>query len=83
MLSRCLPASGHRNTSESKTMDLSTALDVGLTVVSTASSVIGAGAVAAAILPKPSENAVKVYKLVRVVVDFVGANWINAKNQQS
>lgn len=64
-------------------MDVSAALDVGLAVVSTASSVIGAGAVAAAILPKPTENTVKVYKLVRLVVDFVGANWINAKNQSS
>lgn len=64
-------------------MDVSTVIDAGITVVSTASSVVGVSAFAAALLPKPSVNTVKVYKLVRLVVDFIGANWINAKNQTS
>lgn len=63
-------------------MDVSTVLDVTTTVVTTAFTTVGVGAVTAAFMPKPSVNAVKVYKLVRLVVDFVGANWINAKNQQ-
>ncbi len=62
-------------------MDVSTVLDVTTTVVSTAFTTVGVSAFAAALLPKPSVNAVKVYKLVRTVVDFIGANWINAKNQ--
>ena len=58
-------------------MDVSTVIDAAVTFF----SVTGVGAYAAALLPKPSANAVKVYKLVRLVVDFVGANWVNAKNE--
>lgn len=59
-------------------MDVSTVVDAGIAFF----GVSGVGAYLAAFLPKPSDKAVKVYKLVRLVVDFVGANWINAKNQQ-
>lgn len=63
-------------------MDVSTVVDATTTVLSTASSVVGVSAFLAAALPKPSTNTVKIYKLFRVIVDFIGANWINAKNQQ-
>ena len=58
---------------------VSTAVDTGLNVLST----VGAGAVLAAVLPKPGTNASKAYQIyliVRKVVDFVRANWFNAKN---
>ena len=55
---------------------VSTAIDTTLNVL----SVVGGSAIVAAVLPKPSENAYKVFILVRKIVDFVGANWFNAKN---
>ncbi len=64
-------------------MDVSSALDAGLTALSTVSSVMGGGAVLAAVLPKASDDAIKIYKIIRFIVDFVGANWINAKNDTS
>lgn len=60
-------------------MDLNTVssvIDIGTTVLST----IGGSAIVAAVLPKPSENAYKVFIIVRKIVDFVGANFFNAKN---
>lgn len=63
-------------------MDIATAsaiVDTGLNALST----VGAGAILAAVLPKPGTNASKayqVYLIVRKIVDFVGANWFNAKN---
>ena len=61
-------------------MDLNTVssvIDIGTTVLST----IGGSAIVAAVMPKPSANAYKIYLIVRKLVDFVGANWFNAKNQ--
>ncbi len=55
---------------------VSTAIDTTLNVL----SVVGGSAIVAAVLPKPSENAYKVFILVRKIVDFVGANFFNAKN---
>ena len=55
---------------------VSTAIDTTLNVL----SVVGGSAIVAAILPKPSDNAYKIYLIVRKVVDFVGANFFNAKN---
>ena len=55
---------------------VSTAIDTTLNVL----SVVGGSAIAAAVLPKPSENAYKVFIIVRKIVDFVGANFFNAKN---
>ena len=43
-------------------------------------SVVGSSSIAAAILPKPTTTALAIFKIVRAVVDFVGANWGNAKN---
>ena len=55
---------------------VSTAIDTALNVL----SVVGGSAIVAAVLPKPSENAYKVFIIVRKIVDFVGANFFNAKN---
>ena len=55
---------------------VSSVIDTTLNVL----SVVGGSAIVAAILPKPSDNAYKIYLIVRKVVDFVGANWFNAKN---
>ena len=55
---------------------VSTAVDTALNVL----SVVGGSAIVAAVLPKPSENAYKVFIIVRKIVDFVGANFFNAKN---
>lgn len=55
---------------------VSTAVDTALNIL----SVVGGSAIVAAILPKPSDNAYKIYLIVRKVVDFVGANFFNAKN---
>ncbi len=55
---------------------ISTAVDTTLNVL----SVVGGSAIVAAVLPKPSENAYKVFIIVRKIVDFVGANFFNAKN---
>ena len=43
---------------------------------------VGGSSVLAALLPKASDNAIKVYKLIRLVIDFIGANWLNAKNSE-
>lgn len=55
---------------------VSSVIDTGINVL----SVIGGSAVAAAILPKPSDRAYKIFLIVRKLVDFVGANFFNAKN---
>ena len=55
---------------------VSTAVDTALNIL----SVVGGSAIVAAVLPKPSDNAYKIYLIVRKLVDFVGANWFNAKN---
>ena len=60
-------------------MDISTVssvVDIGINVL----SVVGGSAIAAAFLPKPSANAYKIFLIVRKLVDFVGANFFNAKN---
>ena len=55
---------------------VSSAVDLTINALAT----VGGGAVLAAVLPKPSENAYKVFIIVRKIVDFVGANFFNAKN---
>ena len=58
---------------------VSSAVDLTINTLAT----VGGGAVLAAVLPKPGESEYKayaVYLIVRKVVDFVGANWFNAKN---
>jgi hypothetical protein len=55
---------------------VSTVIDTGINVL----SVVGGSAIVAAVLPKPSERAYKVFLIVRKLVDFIGANWFNAKN---
>ena len=60
-------------------MDISTVssiVDVGLDVLAT----VGGSAIVAAFLPKPTDEAYKIFLIVRKIVDFVGANWFNAKN---
>ncbi len=60
-------------------MDISTVsavVDTGINVL----SVVGGSAIVAAVLPKPSDNAYKIFLIVRKLVDFIGANWFNAKN---
>lgn len=44
-------------------------------------SAVGGGALVAAVLPKASANSIAIFKIVRAVVDFIGANWLNAKNK--
>lgn len=60
-------------------MDISTVSSVVDTTINVL-SVVGGSAIVAAVLPKPSDNAYKIYLIVRKVVDFVGANFFNAKN---
>lgn len=57
-------------------MDINSIADI----VITGLSVVGSSSIAAAILPKPTTTALAIFKIVRAVVDFVGANWGNAKN---
>lgn len=57
-------------------MDINAAADV----IVTGLSVVGTSAIGAAILPKPTNTALAIFKVVRAVVDFIGANWGNAKN---
>lgn len=57
-------------------MDINSIADV----VITGLSVVGSSSIAAAILPKPTTTALAIFKIVRAVVDFIGANWGNAKN---
>lgn len=52
----------------------------GPSVVSVLLTVIGACAVAAAHLPKPSEGAAGWWATARVVLDYVAQNYGNAKN---
>lgn len=61
-------------------MTLDQGLDVALTTLDTVSSIVGSSAILAAALPKTSTRAVKIFTLVRKVVDFLGANIFNAKN---
>ena len=60
-------------------MDINTVSSVVDLTINTLATV-GGGAVLAAVLPKTSDNAYKIYLIVRKVVDFVGANFFNAKN---
>ena len=63
-------------------MDINTVSSVVDLTINTLATV-GGGAVLAAVRPKPGTNASKayqVYLIVRKIVDFVGANWFNAKN---
>lgn len=57
-------------------MDINSISDIVVTVLAT----VGSSSIAAAILPKPTTTALAIFKIVRAVVDFVGANWGNAKN---
>lgn len=52
-------------------------LELGVNALAT----VGTGAIVAAFAPKPTPTAYRVYVIVRKVVDFIGANWFNAKNQ--
>ena len=61
-------------------MTLDQGLDVALTTFDTVSSIVGGSAVLAAMLPKTTTRATKVFTLARKVVDFLGANIFNAKN---
>ena len=61
-------------------MTLDQGLDVALTTFDTVSNIVGSSAVLAAVLPKTTTRAIKVFTLVRKVVDFLGANIFNAKN---
>ena len=61
-------------------MTLDQGLDMALTVLDFGSTIIGTSAVAAAIIPKTTTRAVKIFTLVRKIVDFLGANVFNAKN---
>lgn len=61
-------------------MTLDQGLDIALTTFDTVSSIVGSSAVLAAVLPKTTTRAIKVFTLVRKVVDFLGANVFNAKN---
>ena len=60
-------------------MDLTNVSDV-LDIVINVAVTVGGSSVLAAVLPKPSDRAVLIFKIVRKVIDFVGANWLNAKN---
>ena len=65
-------------------MDITTVsnvVDIAINIAAT----VGGGAVLAAVLPKPGESEYKayaVYLIVRKVIDFIGANWLNAKNSE-
>lgn len=61
-------------------MTLDQGLDVALTTFDIVSSIVGSSAILAAVLPKTTTRAIKVFTLVRKVVDFLGANVFNAKN---
>lgn len=60
-------------------MDLNTVANV-VDITTNVLATIGGSAVTAALIPKASDRTVKVYNIIRKIVDFVGANWINAKN---
>jgi len=57
-------------------MDINSIADV----IVTGLSIVGSSSIAAAILPKPTTTALAIFKIARAVVDFIGANWGNAKN---
>ena len=65
-------------------MDITTVsnvVDIAINIAAT----VGGSAVLAAVLPKPGESEYKayaVYLIVRKVIDFIGANWLNAKNSE-
>ncbi len=61
-------------------MTLDQGLEIANTVWDYGSNIVGTAAVAAAIIPKTTTRAIKVFTLVRKVVDFLGANVFNAKN---
>ena len=59
-------------------MDINLIADVVVTGLAT----VGGSAITAAVLPKPTTTVWAVFKIIRAVVDFVGANWFNAKNSE-
>ena len=62
-------------------MDITTVsnvVDIAINIAAT----VGGSAVLAAVLPKPTSNTVLVFQIVRKVIDFIGANWLNAKNSE-
>lgn len=61
-------------------MTLDQGLDMAVTVLDYGTTLIGSSAVIAAVLPKTTKRAVKIFTVVRKVVDFLGANIFNAKN---
>ena len=63
-------------------MTLDQGLDMAVTVLDYGTTLIGSSAVIAAVLPKTTTRAVKIFTIVRKVVDFLGANVFNAKNAE-
>ena len=63
-------------------MTLDQGLDIAVTVLDYGTTLIGSSAVIAAALPKTTKRAVKIFTVVRKVVDFLGANIFNAKNAE-
>ena len=63
-------------------MTLDQGLDLAVAVLDYGSTIIGSAAVAAAVIPKTTTRAVKIFTVVRKVVDFLGANVFNAKNAE-
>ena len=61
-------------------MDLTNVSEVVVTAIVGLSGV-GGSALVAAMLPKASANSIAIFKIIRAVVDFIGANWLNAKNK--
>ncbi len=63
-------------------MTVDQGLDIALTLVDVGTSLVGTSALAAMVLPKTTTRAVKIFTVVRKVVDFLGANVFNAKNAE-
>ena len=63
-------------------MTLDQGLDLAVTVLDYGTTLIGSSAMIAAVLPKTTTRAVKIFTIVRKVVDFLGANVFNAKNAE-
>lgn len=57
-------------------------LDLAVTMLDYGTTLIGSSAVIAAAMPKTTTRAVKIFTIVRKVVDFLGANIFNAKNAE-
>ena len=61
-------------------MTIDQGLDMVLTLIDVGTSLVGTSALAAMALPKTTTRAVKIFTVVRKIVDFLGANVFNAKN---